>query len=503
MLAVQRLVVSLFFIDIMDSDSEANQIADQDSVTTQESQNVEDEAYHSEDPPVSAYASGKKTVVFDEDRNQINERSVNESEYTESLSSDSLEDLEEQRRLQEMRGADLVSLFTKHDFVTSSPIKEDDVYKDGSTIHDNPMNSPRRPDGPDYGLEVPTYQNDESRDSSPTRSHRDNGPPPLVDNIPDLAHHKVAPLKPVAMNKLLNVQQNKDNRQKEHYYPEDSTPSFQNEASVSVLENETELKHFIPPMHQKPAKRHRVKHHKPVESKTNVDSIINHFKTERDQALAERDEIQKELENLHSVLDTCWGKISKECSQDTHSSERTFIESVLESIRGGSTPPTTNLTNYIQKFSEKINSLDEQVQNDMKDELRQLRKELTQAQTEKMEATAQMSECLRKCNRKDELLQQIKPQFIYVYQELLIPFINCGIDEKLVPTKRKADINELYDSMVVIDKPGQSPNNSSSFHSQDFQQFASLNRRLTEYFADLALCLKNLSIVEQSIDAPI
>ncbi|KAG7746288.1 hypothetical protein KL929_004483 [Ogataea haglerorum] len=437
----------------MDSDSEANQIADQDSVITQNSENVEDEAFHSEDPPIPSYASGKKTVAFDENRNQINERPLNESEYSGSASS--LVVGAEWQRGVDARLA-LQQVFEPEEFVTSSPIKQD-VYFENSTIYDNPMNSPqmsRRLDA-DYSYTVPFYQNDESRDSSPTKTYTGAS---LGDDIPVLAHGSLQP---------------EDQLQQENErisQPHDAPPRSREQAEPAQLQ-EVNVARFV----NGAVRLHSGTLSEPKAANSDLAAVISHFKLERERAMAERDAALQELDRIKSV--------QTEFEDETMSNK---------------------LAKFLQSLSSTINTLESHVEKDLDDEVRKLRSDMAQVQKDKMEAMFNAGEYLRECNKKDTILRQVKPQLIYLYQELLVPFVNCGVADSLVAGTQKHEILKLYDSLVMGPHNSQEATSSSyAGHAFDYQQFSVLNNRLTEYFADLALALKKLDIVKRPIDAPI
>ncbi|KAG7928554.1 hypothetical protein KL925_001854 [Ogataea polymorpha] len=445
----------------MDSDSEANQIADQDSVITQDSDNVEDEAFHSEDPPIPSYASGKKTVAFDENKNQINERPLNDSEYSVSASS-FVVDTECQKAI-DARLA-LQQVFEPEEFVTSSPIKQDEVYFENSTIYDNPMNSPQlsRHLETNYSYMGPFYQNDESRDSSPTKTYTRAS---LGDDIPVLAHGSQ---KPVSKENILEEQIRQENGCA--IQPYDAPPRSRQQAE-SVQLQEVNAARFVNGSVRLPfGTLSETKLSKP-----DIEAVISHFKLERERAMAERDAALQELDRIKSV--------QTEPENETMSNK---------------------LAQFLESLSSTIHTLESHVEKDLEDEVRKLRSDIAEVQKDKMEAMFNAGEYLRECNRKDTIMRQIKPQLIYLYQELLIPFVNCGVADSLVAGTQKHEIMKLYDSVVM--GPHNSPETSSSSHGGhafDHQQFSVLNSKLTEYFADLAFALKNLEIVKRPIDAPI
>ncbi|KAG7849119.1 hypothetical protein KL941_001937 [Ogataea angusta] len=445
----------------MDSDSEANQIADQDSVITQDSENVEDEAFHSEDPPIPSYASGKKTVAFDENRNQINERPLNESEYSGSSSS-FVADAEYQKGVHARLA--LQQVFEPEEFVTSSPIKQEDVYFENSTIYDNPMNSPQmsRRLETDYSYMVPFYQNDESRDSSPTKTYTRAS---LGDDIPVLAHGS---RRPMSREPILDDQIQQEN--KRHLQPYNALPRSREQTEPTQLQ-EVSVAKFV----NGAVRVSSGTLPDPKPAKPDMDAVISHFKLERERALAERDAALQELDRIKSV--------QTELEDETMSNK---------------------LAQFLKSLSSTINTLESHVEKDLDDEVRKLRSDMAQAQKDKMEAMFNAGEYLRECNKKDTLLRQIKPQLIYLYQELLVPFVNCGVADSLVDGTQKHEILKLYDSLVM--GPHSSPETVSGSHGShafDYQQFSELNSKLTEYFADLALALRNLEIVKRPIDAPI
>ncbi|KAG7924346.1 hypothetical protein KL905_000500 [Ogataea polymorpha] len=444
----------------MDSDSEANQIADQDSVITQDSDNVEDEAFHSEDPPIPSYASGKKTVAFDENKNQINERPLNDSEYSVSASS-FVVDTECQKAI-DARLA-LQQVFEPEEFVTSSPIKQDEVYFENSTIYDNPMNSPQlsRHLETNYSYMGPFYQNDESRDSSPTKTYTRAS---LGDDIPVLAHGSQ---KPVSKENILEEQIRQENECA--IQPYDAPPRSRQQAE-SVQLQEVNAARFVNGSVRLPFGTSS----ETKLSKPDIEAVISHFKLERERAMAERDAALQELDRIKSV--------QTEPENETMSNK---------------------LAQFLESLSSTIRTLESHVEKDLENEVRKMRSDIAQVQKDKMEAMFNAGEYLRECNRKDTIMRQIKPQLIYLYQELLIPFVNCGVADSLVAGTQKHEIMKLYDSVVM--GPHNSPETSSSHggHAFDHQQFSVLNSKLTEYFADLAFALKNLEIVKRPIDAPI